>query len=184
MCGPQLVRSQKQSHLAAIFNLTLLYVSVLPVANEPVPGWIDNMYGPTGMLIGVAAGLIRVFHVHKDNNAEIVPVDMCVNSLLAAAWDISKTKKRAPIIQEVDEYQSDIPIYNFVTANRNKCSWKQYIDHAWEIGQEVPVYKSIWYISFTTTDNKFVHSLLWFFYHRLPAFFMDLGLFLVGKKTK
>lgn len=156
-----------------------------------MPGWIDNMYGPTGMLIGVAAGLIRVFHVHKDNNAEIVPVDMCVNSLLAAAWDISKQKKpRQMIMQEPQQQQpmmddeSDIPIYNFVTANKNKCSWRQYIDHAWEIGQQVPVYKSIWYISFTPTENRFVHSVLWFLYHRMPAFFMDLGLFLVGKKTK
>lgn len=138
------------------------------------------------MLIGVAAGLIRIFHVHKDNNAEIVPVDLCVNSLLAAAWDISK-KKRQTIIQEpnnVDEDESEIPIYNFVTANKNKCSWKQYIEHAWEIGQEVPIYKSIWFISFTATDNKLVHTVLWFFYHRLPAFFMDLGLLLLGKKTK
>lgn len=163
---------------------------MLPIANGPVPGWIDNMYGPTGMLIGVAAGLIRVFHVHKDNNAEIVPVDLCVNSLLAAAWDIAKTNKtRQTIIQEpttMDDHhhQSDIPIYNFVTANRNKCSWKEYIEHAWEIGQQVPVSKSIWYISFTTTDNQLVHSVLWFLYHRLPAFFMDMGLFLLGKKTK
>ena len=160
---------------------------VLPIANEPVPGWIDNMYGPTGMLIGVAAGLIRIFHVHKDNNAEIVPVDMCVNSLLAAAYDISMRKKqRHAMIHEpmVEEHQSEIPIYNFVTANKNKVSWKQYIDYAWEIGQEVPVSKSIWYISFTTTDSLLMHSVLWFFYHRLPAFFMDLGLFLCGKKTK
>lgn len=138
------------------------------------------------MLIGVAAGLIRIFHVHKDNNAEVVPVDMCVNSLLAAAWDISKQKKAIlhEPIKPIEEYQTEIPIYNFVTANRNKCTWKQYIDHAWEIGQTVPVYKSIWYISFTSTDNKFVHSILWFLYHRLPAFFMDLCLFLIGKKTK
>lgn len=164
------------------------FLSVLPVAYEPIPGWIDNMYGPTGMLIGVAAGLIRIFHVHKDNNAEVVPVDMCVNSLLAAAWDISKNKKRQAImpepVPEVEDYKSDIPIYNFVTANQNKTSWKNYIDYAWEIGQDVPVHKSIWYISFTTTDNKLVHTVLWFFYHRLPAFFMDLCLFAIGKKTK
>lgn len=152
------------------------------------------MYGPTGMLIGVAAGLIRIFHVHKDNNAELVPVDMCVNSLLAAAWDIAKQNK-APVpvpvatlprepLKHVEEYDHDIPIYNYVTANDNKCSWKQYIETAWELGKQVPIQKSIWYISFTTTDSKLVFTLLWFLYHRLPAFFMDLCLLLIGKKTK
>lgn len=172
-------------NLSWVFFKLFVSPSVLPIANEPIPGWIDNMYGPTGMLIGVAAGLIRIFHVHKDNNAEVVPVDMCVNSLLAAAWDISKKKRKQTIIQApAEDYTSEIPIYNFVTANENKSSWKNYIDHAWEIGQKVPVHKSIWYISFTTTDNKLVHTLLWFFYHRLPAFFMDLCLLLIGKKTK
>lgn len=157
---------------------------MLPIANEPIPGWIDNMYGPTGMLVGVAAGLIRIFHVHKDNNAEIVPVDLCVNSLLAAAWDISKRKRQTIIQEPLELGENEIPIYNFVTANKNKCSWTKYIEHAWEIGQEVPIHKSIWFISFTTTDNKLAHTVLWFLYHRLPAFFMDLGLFLLGKKTK
>lgn len=65
---------------------------VIPTYREPVPGWIDNMYGPTGIIVGVGAGLLRVVQIVKENRAEIVPVDYCVNSLLATAWDVSMHK--------------------------------------------------------------------------------------------
>lgn len=61
---------------------------VIPTYKEPVCGWIDNMYGPTGIIVGVGSGLLRVLYAFKKNVAELVPADMCVNALLAAAWDL------------------------------------------------------------------------------------------------
>ena len=56
--------------------------------NEPVPGWIDNVYGPTGFFVGIALGLIRTLQADINIFANIVPVDMTVNALITAAWDI------------------------------------------------------------------------------------------------
>ncbi|XP_059613253.1 fatty acyl-CoA reductase wat-like isoform X2 [Phlebotomus argentipes] len=145
---------------------------VLPTAQEPIPGWIDNMYGPTGMMVGVAAGLIHVCHVHKDNNAELVPVDMCVNALLVSAWDRATRE------------HEETPIINFVTKPGNKLPWIDYIDMAWKHGSQLPIFKSIWYAVFTVTDSETWFGVLWFLYHTLPAFFMDLCLRIVGKKPK
>lgn len=56
---------------------------------EPVIGWIDNLYGPTGVVAGVGTGVLRTMHCDRDITANIVPVDMTVNALIAAAWDVA-----------------------------------------------------------------------------------------------
>uniref|UniRef100_T1GXP4 Fatty acyl-CoA reductase C-terminal domain-containing protein n=1 Tax=Megaselia scalaris TaxID=36166 RepID=T1GXP4_MEGSC len=33
--------------------------TVSPSAFEPVPGWVDNLNGPTGLMVGAAKGVIR-----------------------------------------------------------------------------------------------------------------------------
>lgn len=60
---------------------------------EPVVGWIDNMYGPTGVVAGVGTGLLRTLHCDRNIVANIVPVDMTVNALIAAAWDVAVNHK-------------------------------------------------------------------------------------------
>ena len=145
---------------------------VIPTCKEPVAGWIDNMYGPTGIIVGVAAGLLRVLHIHKENNAEVVPVDFCVNSMLACAWDVSKTSYEEP------------PIYNYVTSAKNPITWERYTELGIKHGQKIPLQKSIWYYTFTMSSSKFYVTLLKFFYHIIPALIMDFGLLVTGKKTK
>jgi len=66
--------------------------TVITTYREPVTGWIDNMYGPCGVIVGIGSGVLRVFTGDMDNKAHIVPVDMCVNALLASAWDIARNK--------------------------------------------------------------------------------------------
>lgn len=51
------------------------------------------MYGPTGVAAGAANGLIRTIHCKPENIANIIPVDMCVNSLIAAAWEVCENHK-------------------------------------------------------------------------------------------
>lgn len=57
-------------------------------AKEPLVGWIDNLYGPTGVVAGAGTGVLRTMHCDKNINANIVPVDFCVNALIASAWDV------------------------------------------------------------------------------------------------
>lgn len=61
---------------------------------EPVVGWIDNLYGPTGVVAGVGTGVLRTMHCDRDITANIVPVDMTVNALIAAAWDVAVNNEK------------------------------------------------------------------------------------------
>lgn len=47
------------------------------------------MYGPTGVFIGAGVGLLRTLHCDRALKANLVPVDMCVNSLIVAAKEVS-----------------------------------------------------------------------------------------------
>lgn len=145
---------------------------VISTYEDPVSGWVDNMYGPTGILFGVGAGVLRVLNIEQDYNAEIVPVDMCVNSLISSAWEVGTVHYEEP------------PVYNYVTSRSNPITWRTYCTLSSTTGKTIPMSKSIWYLTFKMTSNIFLVYLLKFFYHMIPAMIMDAGLLCVGKKPK
>ncbi|KAJ8982209.1 hypothetical protein NQ317_013511 [Molorchus minor] len=62
---------------------------------EPVRGWLNNIYGPTGVVLGAGLGLLRVLHFDEELEANFVPVDMCVNSMIVSAWDAAECFQEA-----------------------------------------------------------------------------------------
>lgn len=67
---------------------------------EPIEGWVDNLNGPTGIMMGAGKGVIRTMHCNIELLADIVPVDMVINALLIYAWKIGNSVKR----EEADVY--------------------------------------------------------------------------------
>lgn len=65
-----------------------LFHSVIATANEPVRGWINNVYGPTGVVAAVVVGLMRVMYADPKTNAELIPGDFVSNAIIVSAWDV------------------------------------------------------------------------------------------------
>lgn len=65
---------------------------VIATVKEPVAGWIDNLYGATGVLLGAAVGLLRTLNCKPSNRSDMVPADYVINSCLAATWDVATIK--------------------------------------------------------------------------------------------
>jgi alcohol-forming fatty acyl-CoA reductase len=145
---------------------------VIPTSREPMVGWIDNMYGPSGIVLGVAAGLLRVMYIDSNQRAELVPVDYCVNSLLQGAYDVAKNSYEEP------------PVYNYVIEKKNAMTWDSYMANMEIAALEYPPLNNLWYHSFTMTQNRILLPVLTFLYHTLPGAIMDLGFILLGKKPK
>lgn len=164
------INEQHEMLPVAIFRPAI----VIPTYREPVSGWIDNMYGPTGIIVGVGAGLLRVFPGKQESRAELVPVDMVVNGTLACAWEIAQTYKN----------HTEPPVYNYVTSIDNPITWRNYMDYGVLHGQNMPMMKAIWYYRFTITNSRFVATILTFLYHILPALAIDTGLVIMGRKPK
>ena len=51
-----------------------------------MPGWVDNINGPTGFIAGTAKGLLRVVRGDSEKIADIIPVDLAINLMIAVAW--------------------------------------------------------------------------------------------------
>lgn len=60
---------------------------MVPIWKEPLPGWTDNINGPTGLLIGAGKGVIRTMYGRKDYFADYVSVDIVANGLIVSTYD-------------------------------------------------------------------------------------------------
>ena len=64
------------------------FLLVISSASEPLIGWIDNMYGPSGFARSLLLGIVRYHRCNGTYKANIVPVDFTVNALIASAYDV------------------------------------------------------------------------------------------------
>ncbi len=53
---------------------------------DPVPGWVDNVCGITGIMMEIGRGTIRSIICEEDYIVDLIPVDLVVNTLITAAW--------------------------------------------------------------------------------------------------
>lgn len=75
-------------------------------------------------------------------------------------------------------------IYNIVSSPENPIDWQHIYDYSIAVGKIIPPAKGLWIVSFTTTTNEFLHTIMKFFFHLLPAFLMDTYLRAIGKKPR
>lgn len=61
---------------------------MISCVKEPLPGWINNVYGPTGLVAAAAVGLLRAIYSDENCKANVVPCDFVVNAAIASAWSV------------------------------------------------------------------------------------------------
>jgi fatty acyl-CoA reductase len=59
-----------------------------------MPGWVDSLNGPIGLLVGGGKGVIRSMHCKGEYHAEVVPVDLAINALIVIAWKTGTCEDR------------------------------------------------------------------------------------------
>lgn len=77
--------------LMRIYSVKLPIVVVRPsiimmTYEDPIPGWLNNVYGINGVFVGVGMGVLRIFHIDNTKRADIIPADVVTNSSLAVIW--------------------------------------------------------------------------------------------------
>lgn len=87
------------------FLLTRNYISLIifsilktnlvtPAYQEPLPGWVDNLNGPTGVMIGAGKGVIRSMLCNGELKSEVIPVDIAINGLIVIPYYVTQLKER------------------------------------------------------------------------------------------
>jgi len=64
---------------------------VVGTYREPVRGWIDNVYGPTGIVVGAGTGVLHTYYLDSNIVTDIIPVDIVVNALICATKETATT---------------------------------------------------------------------------------------------
>lgn len=143
----------------------------------PLPGWIDNYYGPLSVSLGVMLGFLRVLLSDPKVSTHIVPVDYCANTALACAWH---TAGQSSAVVEKDQPN----IYNYVPTKHNLTTWGHMKKACMECIEENPSNQMIWLPFLHFTQNIHIFNIAIIFYHLLPGYVLDLGLRLRGKKPR
>ncbi|KAH8383340.1 hypothetical protein KR009_008049, partial [Drosophila setifemur] len=144
---------------------------------DPVPGFMDNLFGPMGMIYGSARGVLRLTSYNPKTMTKLVPVDFCANLALATLWKTGRDNFEAP------RDPKDPPtIYAFGPSEKNTFSNEQFSQVSIAARDKFPLTEMIWYPFQHNVQTKWLYPLVAFFYHTLPGYIFDLILRLAGKK--
>ncbi|CAH1107543.1 unnamed protein product [Psylliodes chrysocephalus] len=146
---------------------------VISTYKEPLEGWTENFYGPTGVYAMMMAGLLRLALADLTKDSYCIPVDTCVAGLIATSWDCSIKFEKS----------SDIPVYNHVPVE-NPITWGE-VDNLVKLNiDQYPLLNSFWTPFLIVTSNITVFSILKIFVHTIPAIISDcVAVFTMNKPS-
>lgn len=145
---------------------------VTPAFREPMPGWVDNLNGPVGLIVGAGKGVIRSMHCKRDYHAEVIPVDVAINALIGISHKVGSTKNTL----------KNIPVYNITQSTVRPMTWGEVLEKGKSIAYDYPFENQIWYPDGDIRSSKFIHNLFVFFFHLIPAYLIDFLLLIFGQK--
>ncbi|KAB0791638.1 hypothetical protein PPYR_03438 [Photinus pyralis] len=141
---------------------------VIPVWQEPVPGWTDNINGPTGLLVAAGKGVLRTMYCDSQGYADFIPVDIAVNALLVTTLDFILRGQRR--------------VYN-CTSSTVKVTWEEIIERGRKLVEKrLPFNGVVWYPGGSMKRSKLHHQISVILFHYIPAIILDSLIFLSGNK--
>lgn len=147
---------------------------VLSTYKEPVPGWTDNLNGPSGICVGIARGVLHAIYGDATKKANLVPADYCVNAMLASAWD---THRRYELRMRT---HTELPVYNYIYDDNN-LTWGRYM-HLVRCGLHEPLDKTLWYFSYGIISSRPLYGLANLMCHTIPGYLLDAVATVCGQK--
>ncbi|CAH0404502.1 unnamed protein product [Chilo suppressalis] len=138
---------------------------------EPMPGWVDNLNGPTGFVVGCGKGVTRTMHCDDSLHPDMIPVDMVVNACILLAYTTALEKSK------------ELKVCNLTLSDDNPITWKEVLAFGLHHVKEVPSSVCLWYPGGSPRSSWLRHQVALFFTLILPAYFVDLIMILLRKKT-
>lgn len=157
---------------------------IVATDDEPVSGWINNFYGPTGVVAATGVGLMRCMCADPNQIADIIPGDFVSNAVIASAWDIHNQWKNHKNANGSNKENYSPKIYNIVSSSSNPLTWGEFSSYNMTFGRRTPSIKSIWPIMLRLSKNKYEYMILCFFLHIVPAIIIDSLAKLTGRKPQ
>lgn len=164
---------------------------VVAAWRDPLPGWVDNLNGPTGLVLAIGKGLLRTMHVKHECKADIVPVDVVVNTMIASAYFVAKRNNKLNVSPAMSESniaeEETIPkpyIIHCNSGDLNPITWGWLESNVFPIIKHYPSRQVLRYPFGTFKSSRYVDLVTRLFVHFLPALIIDMICGLLGKKRQ
>jgi alcohol-forming fatty acyl-CoA reductase len=122
--------------------------------------------------MGAAKGVIRSMLLDGNLNAELIPVDTAINATILIAKQIVSNSEKS----------KEVEVFNITMDESKRRPMKYILEKAKKLNFDNPAEIGLWYPDGNITTNKFVHQLNVFFFHWIPAYFIDFLMFLFMQK--
>ncbi|XP_069479710.1 fatty acyl-CoA reductase 1 isoform X7 [Ambystoma mexicanum] len=155
----------------AKLNVAIVRPSIVGASwKEPFPGWIDNFNGPSGLFIAAGKGILRTMRASNSAVADLIPVDVVVNTTLAAAWYSGVNRPR------------NIIVYNCTTGGTNPFHWGE-VEYCVNMTFKMkPLEQALRRPNVNLRSNPLLHHYWTAVSHIVPAMLYDAFLRLTGQK--
>ncbi|KAK9874385.1 hypothetical protein WA026_002732 [Henosepilachna vigintioctopunctata] len=137
---------------------------------EPMPGWVDNMSGITGIFMECGRGTIKSIICDEKYVMDIIPVDVVVNTIITAGW------------HTVAHTSNAMRVYNCVSGDVNPITWKRFGDLTHKYVRLYPSKYVQWYPGFEYRTSRFMHMIYATLYHTIPSAILDVFLYCTRQK--
>ncbi|KAA0724491.1 Fatty acyl-CoA reductase 1 [Triplophysa tibetana] len=155
-------------------NVAIVRPSIVGASwKEPFPGWIDNFNGPSGIFIAAGKGILRTMRASNNAVADLVPVDVVINTTLAAAWYSGSQKHSRP---------RSMMVYNCTTGGINPFHWGEVEYHVISTFKRNPLEQAFRRPNVNLTTNHLINQYWIAVSHKAPAFLYDLFLRMSGRE--
>jgi len=140
---------------------------------EPEPGWVDNLYAFTGLLIGMGKGLLRTLYIKQGIKLDFIPVDVPINLMIVSAYNTA-TKIYTPGTGE--------NIYCCSTGYQNPLTIEGLNDHLKETVRAIPQEFPYWFPDGSAKTNKTLHTIHMYAINVIPAHIYDFFMKIFKKR--
>lgn len=136
---------------------------VTPAWSEPMPGWVDSLNGPIGIMVAGGKGVMRSMLCESEFTAEVIPVDQAINGLIGIAYT-NATMKQKP---------ANIPVFNLTCSEKKRTTWGTVLNEGKRINYEFPFEAGLWYPNGNITMNVVKHYMTLIICQWIPALLID-----------
>uniref|UniRef100_A0AC34QVW2 Fatty acyl-CoA reductase n=1 Tax=Panagrolaimus sp. JU765 TaxID=591449 RepID=A0AC34QVW2_9BILA len=139
---------------------------------EPLPGWTDNVNGPTGIFAGVGKGVLTDMCGSNNAKADIIPVDIVSNMMIVAAAHRAQT------------HYTEIPVMHCASGTINPLKWERIVNYLQKMYLQNPLDECSRVPSTHFHSNRKLFVFNFYLKHYIPAHFVDFAYRTVGKKPR
>lgn len=139
---------------------------------EPLPGWVDNFNGVTGITVTLGLGLFPSLLATRKYRADIVPVDIVANTLICAAWHTATTRP------------TYVKVYHCTSGTLKQQTWGELVDAMQKATLKYPLPNAFYYPKISVTKNQLWYEINLYCKRLVPARAADMALRLMKRERR